>query len=125
SRASPSAPRVRGPPGGSRSGAFATARSRQRATGRAAAPACTRASASPAVTASSRRGGSADELITFAPPRPNQRVRSGPIELPAQPLHVDVDNVRQRIMMLVPHVLGNVRAADDIAGVADEVFEQR
>ena len=64
------------------------------------------------------------ELIALAAPRADQRLGSGAIELAPQPLHVDVDDVRQRIVVLVPDVLGDVRAADDVARAADEVFEE-
>ena len=52
---------------------------------------------------------SADQLIAFAAARADQRLAiAGSIELAPQPLHVDVDDVRQRIVVLVPDVLGDV-----------------
>ena len=49
----------------------------------------------------------------------------GIVQLAAQPLDVDVDDVGERVVVLVPDVLGDVGAADDLAGAAREVFEQR
>ena len=48
------------------------------------------------------------ELVAFAAARADQRLGARPIELAPQPLDVDVDDVRQRIVVFVPDVLGDV-----------------
>src|SRR6185369_8718002 len=96
---------------------------RRTGTARRAGRACTTASAAPAATAASYAAN--HQLIPLAAPRPDQRVRARAIELAAQPLDVDIDDVGDRIVVLVPHVLGDVGAADDVAGAPDEVLEQR
>ena len=63
--------------------------------------------------------------VAFAAARPNQRVRRAVVEFPSQALDVDVDHIRERIVELVPDVLGDVGPADDLAGVARQVLEQR
>src|SRR5438093_8616761 len=65
------------------------------------------------------------QLVSFAAPSSNQRFCAAPIELPPEPLHVYIDYVRQRIVVLVPDMLGNVRAADDVAGAPREIFKER
>src|SRR5215471_2711577 len=73
-----------------------------------------------------RESGTASEkLIALAAARPDDGRRVGIVELPAQPLHVDVHDVRERVVVLVPDVLGDVGAPDDLAGVPGEVFEER
>src|SRR5581483_12310598 len=37
----------------------------------------------------------------------------------------DIDDVRHRVVVFVPDVLGDLDAAHDLAGVTDEKFEQR
>src|SRR5260370_19152681 len=65
------------------------------------------------------------QLIALSAPRANQGRPIGVVELPAEPLDVDVDDVRKRVVVLVPHVLGDVGAAHDVASAAREVFEER
>ena len=105
--------------------AEATARRRRRQPGPRRAPATyqmvRRARRERRAHGSSSRG----QLIALAAPRPDQRLAPGRIELPAQPLHVDIDHVRDRVVVLVPDVLGDVAAADDVARVAGQVLEQR
>src|SRR5258708_15149982 len=65
------------------------------------------------------------QLIALSAPRANQGRPFGVVELPAEPLDVDVDDVRKRVVVLVPDVLGDVGAAHDVASAAREVFEER
>ena len=65
------------------------------------------------------------KLVPRAAPGPNDRLASRTIELPAEPLDMHVDHIRQRIVVVVPDVLGDVAAADDVPGAPREVLEQR
>ena len=69
--------------------------------------------------------GSTEQLIALAAARADDRGRVRIVELAAQPLHVDVHDVGKRVVVLVPDVLGDVGAADHVAGAPGEVFEQR
>src|SRR5689334_22217335 len=46
------------------------------------------------------------------------------IDLAAQSAHVDVDQVRERVVVVIPDVGVDLGAGDDAAGVADEVLEE-
>src|SRR5437588_9685286 len=46
------------------------------------------------------------------------------VDLGAQPRDMDVDHVGLRIEMIIPDVLEQHRARDDLAGVLHEIFEQ-
>src|SRR5712691_2683600 len=52
-------------------------------------------------------------------------IRLGAIDLPAKAIDVDLDDVRERIEVFVPDVLGDLFAADHAADIARHVFEQR
>src|SRR6266481_8532929 len=54
-----------------------------------------------------------------------QRSLPGRINLAAQAIDIDFDQIGEGIEVFVPNVLGNFSAADDASGVADEIFEQR
>jgi len=47
-----------------------------------------------------------------------------PVHLPAQAAHVDIDEVRERIVVVIPDVCVDLGARDNAAGVADEVLEE-
>src|SRR5688572_568632 len=47
------------------------------------------------------------------------------VDLPAQALNVDLDQVRIGVEGAVPDVLANVTTSHDVALAADEVFQQR
>src|SRR5213594_1406004 len=65
------------------------------------------------------------QLIPLAAARPDDRRRARTVQLAPEPLNVNVYDVRHRVVMLVPDVLGNVPAADNGAGVMHEKLEQR
>src|SRR4029078_3770844 len=67
---------------------------------------------------------SLNQLIPSAPAGANQALARS-AQLAAKPLNVDVDDVRQRIVVFVPDVFRNVRSADHVARPAHEVLEQR
>src|SRR5260221_14483284 len=67
----------------------------------------------------------AEELIALAAARADPRGAPGRVDLAAQPLHVDVDHVGRLIVGLVPHMPGNVGAADHLAVMPREMLEQR
>src|SRR5262249_37302255 len=46
------------------------------------------------------------------------------VDLPAQTLNVDFDQVRRRVVRLIPNVLGNVGAARDSAPAGRQILEQ-
>src|SRR6266581_2227691 len=72
-----------------------------------------------------RRGKLRAQRVPFSAPSTNHGILSWIVELPPQALHVDVDHVRQRLVGIVPDVLGDVGAANDLAGASREIFEQR
>ena len=45
------------------------------------------------------------------------------VDLPAQTLDVHLDQVRHRVEAIVPDMLGDVRAADDVTLAPRKVFE--
>src|SRR5439155_1162874 len=47
------------------------------------------------------------------------------VNFAAHAIHVNLDQIRERIERFIPHVLGNFRTSDDAAGVARQIFEQR
>src|SRR5258706_9638588 len=65
------------------------------------------------------------QLVAFAAARAYQGFLPGQVDLPAEPLNVDVDDVRERIVVLVPHMLRDVGAAHDGTRVMRQVLEQR
>src|SRR5690349_18149154 len=46
------------------------------------------------------------------------------VNLPAEPLDVHVDQIRSRVEGVIPDVIGDRRAADNVTGTPSEVFEQ-
>src|SRR4026207_604018 len=56
------------------------------------------------------------QLVPLAAARANQRFLAGKIHLAPETLHVHIDHVGERIVVLVPHVFGDVGATDDGAG---------
>src|SRR5690349_1716543 len=65
------------------------------------------------------------EHVPCPAPRLDQRRGPARIELATQPVDVHLEHVRPRIVVLVPHVLADLRAAEHAPGVAREEFEQR
>src|SRR5688572_20277819 len=47
------------------------------------------------------------------------------VDLAAQPLNVDLDQVRHRVEAVVPDMLGDVRAPDDLVVPPHEILDQR
>jgi len=47
------------------------------------------------------------------------------VELAAEAVYVDFDEVRERVEGLIPDVFGDFRAADNAAGIASEEFKER
>src|SRR5437588_8954333 len=84
---------------------------------------CTRASGARAMKASSC--GVACELIALSTASTDQRFLPCGLELPAQPLNIDVDDVGEWIVVLIPDVLRDIAAADDVAGTPRQILEQR
>ena len=64
------------------------------------------------------------QRISRAAPRVYQLDRVPVVDLAPQALDVDLDQVRHRIEAVVPYVLRDVGAADDLSLPADEIFEQ-
>src|SRR5260370_3997291 len=54
----------------------------------------------------------------------NERRLAGQIDLAAEPSDMDVDEVGTRIEMIVPNLLEEHRARDDLVIVPDQMFEQ-
>src|SRR5262249_56388320 len=103
----------------------ATRRPRRTARTRRAARGCRRSSAVRAERAIEWPAPSCDDLIALASARADRGLGARLLDLAPQPLDVDVDDVRQRIVVLVPHVLGDVASAHDVAGAPREVLEKR
>jgi hypothetical protein len=64
------------------------------------------------------------ELVTLTPARMNESHRKALIDFAAKPLHIDLDQIGQGIISLVPDVLGYLRAADDGAPAHHQVLEK-
>src|SRR5690242_14521805 len=64
-----------------------------------------------------------DQLIAGAATSPDEGGLAA-IDLASQPLDVDLDHVRARIVATVPHVLRQLLASDHRAFVAAQIFEQ-
>src|SRR5690348_9643066 len=73
------------------------------------------------VTSSTLRS---DELIARAAARPDEGGLPA-IDLAPQPLNVDLDHVRARIVAAVPHVFGQFLTRNHGAFLPTQVFEQR
>src|ERR1700738_5146633 len=56
--------------------------------------------------------------------RLDQRIREALVHLFAQPVDMHVDDVAARLEIIVPGGLQQHRARDDLAGVADQLFQQ-
>src|SRR5256885_8483803 len=67
-----------------------------------------------------RRG----QHVAFAAPRVNERHREAVIYLSPQPVDVDINEIRERVEVFVPHVLGNFGATEHAPPLMREVFEQ-
>src|SRR5229473_3623016 len=46
------------------------------------------------------------------------------VNFPAHAIHVNFDQIREGIEGLIPHMLGDIRAPHNAAGVAGKIFEQ-
>src|SRR5215207_2409489 len=73
------------------------------------------------MSASARPG----QHVADAAPGRDQCDGLATVHLATQPAHVDVDEVRERIVIVVPDVRVDLGARDDAAGVAHEMLEQR
>src|SRR4051794_37221373 len=69
--------------------------------------------------------GVAGEHVSGAADGADQLLRRDLLDVTSEPVDVDLDHVRERIELLVPHVLRELFASDDALGVAGEVFENR
>src|ERR1700682_6740648 len=56
--------------------------------------------------------------------RLDQRIREALVHFFAQPVDMHVDDVAARLEIIVPSGLQQHRARDDLAGVADQLFQQ-
>src|SRR6478672_442068 len=65
------------------------------------------------------------EHVPDATPRGDEGDLLAAVDLASQSAHVDVDQVRERIVVVVPNVRVDLGAGDDAAGVPHEVLEQR
>src|SRR5437764_7571859 len=65
------------------------------------------------------------EHVSRTAHRLNPFSRRDSLDVAAQPIDVDLDEVRERVELLVPDVLGDLLAGDDAAGVARQVLEHR
>src|SRR5687767_4278237 len=65
------------------------------------------------------------EGITCTTARLYQLHRMPVVDLPAQPLDVDLDEVRYGIKAVVPHVLRDVGSADDLRVTPHQILEER
>jgi len=65
------------------------------------------------------------EQVALAAPRVDQAARGAGIELGAEPLDIDIDDVRKGIEVLVPDVLGDLFPAYHAALIEDEEFQER
>src|SRR6186997_2403634 len=65
------------------------------------------------------------EDVALSASRRDQRRLAGAVELSPQPLHVDIDDIRERIVLIVPDMLGDITAPDHLARAPREEFEQR
>src|SRR6186997_2115498 len=63
------------------------------------------------------------QRVTGAPPGLNELDRLPVVDLPAQALDVDLDQVRHRIEAVVPDMFGDVGPADDVTLATEQVFE--
>src|SRR5260370_39182129 len=62
--------------------------------------------------------------VTLAPSCVDQRLIRAMIDLPAQAHYVDIYDVGKGIEVLVPNVLGNLTAAEDLTLVKHQQLEQ-
>ena len=67
----------------------------------------------------------AGQPVAFATARVQQAGRALGVDLPAQPLYVDLDQIGERIVGLVPDVFGDLFAPDDGALAQRQILEQR
>src|SRR5215472_14410373 len=63
--------------------------------------------------------------VSNAANRLNELLAATSIDLVAQIVHVDIDDVRKCVKVLVPHMLGDHRSGEDAARVSHQIFEQR
>src|SRR5882762_2670369 len=64
------------------------------------------------------------EHVTLAPSGVDQRLLRAVINLPAETLYIDVDDVGKGIEVLVPNVFGNLGATQDLTLVKHQQLEQ-
>src|SRR5262245_44324009 len=64
-----------------------------------------------------------NEHIALTAQRPNKLQPVAIINFAPQPLNVNLDQVRKRIKIFVPHMLTNLGAADDLASTPRHVFQ--
>src|SRR5436190_8281275 len=62
--------------------------------------------------------------ISLPPARLQQFLAVRIVDLPAQPSHVDLDEIRKLVKAFIPDVLCNLTAADDLSGVSGQVFHK-
>src|SRR5262245_46867877 len=74
--------------------------------------------ASPVVVEIAARSGTDGDHIARAPPGVDERRLLPGVHLLPQPADVDVDDVREGVEAIVPHVLGELGPPDDPPGVA-------
>src|SRR5439155_5785578 len=65
------------------------------------------------------------KAVAGAPQRMDQLRLEGIVDLAAQPPNEHLEHVRERIVIVVPHVRGDRRAVDHLAAMEDEELEQR
>src|SRR5678815_1202921 len=64
------------------------------------------------------------KLIAFTAAGSDERRLPGRIELPPESLNVDIDDVRERVVVLVPDVLGNFAATVHGPRVPRQILEE-
>src|SRR5438552_17113582 len=65
------------------------------------------------------------EDVSLAPPRMEERPLETHIDFGTQPPDIHIDDVRERIEVLIPHVLRDLFPANDAILVEHQEFEQR
>jgi hypothetical protein len=65
------------------------------------------------------------QLVAGASPSVNKRHAERRVNLSAQAINVDFYEFRERVERIVPNVLGDFFASDNLARVAREIFKQR
>src|SRR5467141_3206706 len=64
------------------------------------------------------------EHVAFSPNRSQQLAGVPVVDLAPQTLHVNLDQIREGIIILIPNVLGDLSPTNDLIGVPRQIIQQ-